>query len=1224
MPVQSQTKNLEVSLKIANQLKKEGRWDEAIAAYTEAIQLEPNNASLYASLGQAQAQTRDFAVAIASYQKAIQLGLAQPFWTYKNLGDALREENRADEAIAAYTEAIKLEPDNHLGYRSLGQAQAQTRDIAAAIKSYQKAIELNPQQPTWVYKNLGYFWEKQGELDKTLSAQSQVVKHNPNFAYAYLALGEVLAKQERWNQAASAYKKAIEIAPQLPSSVYESLGEVLSCQTQSESEVISSPSDKNRTSKSAQEYLKLADKCLKENKLTEAVTLYKKAIAIEFNAEDIYLKLGDVLVKLNKYGEAISTYQEAIAIKPDAKTYHLLAITLEKTRNWQEVINAYNCAIKLNPDYYFYHHRLGNFCHKVGDIEQAISAYHRAIELNPEYVWVHYHLGEALQDKGELKAAISCYQTAVKIQPDFQRALTALNNALGKQQQIENQLSSSRQKVKIKGENLSDLNLVTQSGLKIVFYPRFQDKKSYTDHFYRMIWYLNPLIEQIEKITIPVGFEDINPDECPSYLDQKSADFYARFAHKINFSFANQVDDFTQEIKSANFILRWHLAEQTKLIPGDPGMELIKTKKVWRIDHHQERYAGSFYLKCVVENDRQYEKNIAESQEKFQELAELIRAEQGFIFGTGPSLSQAYNFRFDNGESIACNSMLKNRTLMEYLSPKLIVAADPIFHAGCSSYAADFRKYLCDALEYFQSYLIVPMRDLHIYKHNLPQELTKKIIGIPFQQAEQPNLNLLEQFHVTSTGNVLTLYLLPLAATLFDKIGIAGCDGRPLQEDKYFWKHDPSSQFVNKMSVIQDAHGAFFAIDYNDYYLTHCDILQKWLTAAEGIGKEVRNLTPSYIPALQKRSFSSGDQPTLPTWVNTNGAKAFGQPLVSIIMPARNAAETIATSIASIQKEELKEWEVIIINDGSADDTVTVVEQIRKVDPRVAIYHTAGRGVSFARNLGLSVARGKYIGFLDADDLFEEQALTKRVKALEQNSSWEGVYCRTEIVDDSLDKLGWSVGAYQRKITFADMHSNIHLASVVAKADVLRRQAFKVGLANGEDWLYLSQVLRSGTELEYVADCNVAYRIHERSTVLQDFTAHETKLLEVIDTIYGVDPECSEPAEKYNFGLYQAPNKQIVVLKRRVSLLSFLLLSRKARQFYECAQASKSLPWDSLDQKSIVGGIRSTTMRYYACPQERWQEKLQQNKEYIRQVLADLKLANIIPHFCQTLSAECL
>ncbi len=1219
--------SVEDALVAANYLRETNQFNKAILAYQNLIELQPNNPDLYNLLGQTQARAGNFEKAISNYQTAIELrGLQESFWTYKNLGDALRQKNQLCEAIDTYQKAINLEPNNAEVYDSLGQAQAQKENWAEAVANYNKAIKLGLKQPFWTYNNLGNALRNQDRLNEAVAAYQKAIRLQPDNSLPYRGIGQVYTQQEDWSKAVTAFQKAFELNENQPSWVRENLAEVLAKANHPQPyQFTEMPTTNNKLEKSAQDCFNLADQSVKDGHLERAEHLYQAVTALQPNFPETYHKLGNLQVKLHKYEEAVVSYRKAVEIRPNANLYDLLATPLEKLKRWSEIVDVYCRAIELKPDYYFYHHRLGNFYHKTGDNQKAIASYQQAIKLEPEYFWTHYHLGEAFKAEGNFKEAISCYQTTLKIKPDLERASKALADATAKQKQLEAQLLSSRKKVQItSGDSLEKQSaLAVKNGLKIVFYPRFLDKQAYSDHFYRMLWYLNPLAEQIEKITIPVNFEDVNPEPCPSYLDEKAVDFYSNFTDKISFNFANEVDDFAKDIKSANFLLRWNMEDRNSN-GKDLGNDLIRTKRVWRIDHHKEQFAGSFYLKCVVENDKQYERNLTESQEKLHDIAESLKSDIGFIFGTGPSLSQAYNFRFDNGETIACNSMLKNRTLMEYLSPRLIVAADPIFHAGCSSYAADFRKYLCDALEYFHAHLIVPMRDIHIYKHNLPSELGKRVIGIPLQKAEQPNLNLLKNFHVTSTGNVLTLYLLPLATTLFDKVGIMGCDGRPLEENNYFWKHDPSSQIVNKMSVIQEAHGAFFAIDYDDYYLTHCHTLQKWLTAAEDIGKQVCNLTSSYIPALKDRTFSLENN-SLPSWVNVNGLQASGEPLVSIIMPARNAAETIARSIQSIQDEQLKEWEVIVINDGSMDDTVSVVEQIRQNDPRVGIYHTGGRGVSFARNVALSIARGKYIGFLDADDLFENQALTKRIKALEENPHWNGVYCRTEIVDDNLNQLGWSVGDYKRKVSFLDMHGNIHLASVVAKANVLRSQSFQVGLANGEDWLYLAQVLRSGNELEYVPDCNVAYRIHERSTVLQDFVGHENKLLEVIDILYGNDPECTAPDDKYKCGLgkVKAPDKQLIVLKRRVSLLTFLLLSRKARQFYQCIQETRILPWYNLNEQSIVGGIRSTTMRYYACSKDVWLEKLQQNYGYIQQVFTDFKVEKIAPKFYQAISRIC-
>jgi hypothetical protein len=183
------------------------------------------------------------------------------------------------------------------------------------------------------------------------------------------------------------------------------------------------------------------------------------------------------------------------------------------------------------------------------------------------------------------------------------------------------------------------------------------------------------------------------------------------------------------------------------------------------------------------------------------------------------------------------------------------VFGDPIFHGGCSSYAGVFRSHLYKVMDIYNPYIIVPFRDYKLYIENMPHDYRKRIIGIPTGgYSEALNLDLQDRFIVRPTRNILTLLLIPLATSIFKEIGIMGCDGRRMEDNQYFWNHHKASQFNDQMEDIKRAHPAFFDIDYDDYYFTHCEILEQWLAEAEKRGVKVENLTKSYIPALQKRS----------------------------------------------------------------------------------------------------------------------------------------------------------------------------------------------------------------------------------------------------------------------------------------------------------------------------------------------------------------------------------
>lgn len=92
-------------------------------------------------------------------------------------------------------------------------------------------------------------------------------------------------------------------------------------------------------------------------------------------------------------------------------------------------------------------------------------------------------------------------------------------------------------------------------------------------------------------------------------------------------------------------------------------------------------------------------------------------------------------------------------------------------------------------------------------------------------------------------------------------------------------------------------------------------------------------------------------------------------PLVSVIMPTLNGHRFIASSIGSLQAQDHEALEIIVIDNGSTDDTVAIVERLATEDPRIRLTHAEQRGIASARNVGLALARGEFTTFLDHDDL---------------------------------------------------------------------------------------------------------------------------------------------------------------------------------------------------------------------------------------------------------------
>lgn len=109
--------------------------------------------------------------------------------------------------------------------------------------------------------------------------------------------------------------------------------------------------------------------------------------------------------------------------------------------------------------------------------------------------------------------------------------------------------------------------------------------------------------------------------------------------------------------------------------------------------------------------------------------------------------------------------------------------------------------------------------------------------------------------------------------------------------------------------------------------------------------------------------------------------------LVSVIIPAYNASSTIISCINSVLQQTYPSIEIIIINDGSNDDTQQLVENYKKVEKisNLSIYEQINSGPSVARNNGINLAKGKYIAFLDSDDSWAHDKIEKQVRFLENN-----------------------------------------------------------------------------------------------------------------------------------------------------------------------------------------------------------------------------------------------
>ena len=111
-------------------------------------------------------------------------------------------------------------------------------------------------------------------------------------------------------------------------------------------------------------------------------------------------------------------------------------------------------------------------------------------------------------------------------------------------------------------------------------------------------------------------------------------------------------------------------------------------------------------------------------------------------------------------------------------------------------------------------------------------------------------------------------------------------------------------------------------------------------------------------------------------------------PTVSVIMPSYNCERYIETAINSVISQTFTDWELIILDDGSTDSTLQIIERLADSDERIiSAPNEKNMGVARTRNRGLDICRGKYIAFLDSDDVWRADKLKMQIKKAEENGA---------------------------------------------------------------------------------------------------------------------------------------------------------------------------------------------------------------------------------------------
>ena len=238
-------------------------------------------------------------------------------------------------------------------------------------------------------------------------------------------------------------------------------------------------------------------------------------------------------------------------------------------------------------------------------------------------------------------------------------------------------------------------------------------------------------------------------------------------------------------------------------------------------------------------------------------------------------------------------------------------------------------------------------------------------------------------------------------------------------------------------------------------------------------------------------------------------------PKVSVVIPAYNAMDYLPASLDSVFTQTFKDYEIIVVDDGSQDEIKAWAAQIQ--DPRFRLVSQINRGLAGARNTGIKESRGQYLAFLDADDCWHETKLQKQVKVLDNNPHVGLVYCWMRLVDPS----GISTGRFVKNCLSGMVWKDLLIKNCVGSGStpMIRQACFeKVGdfdeklgsyMEDRDMWLRIAPHY----EFEVVQETLVDYRQHP-SSASKDWNAMSRSAKIILDKALELTPDDITEEEK--------------------------------------------------------------------------------------------------------------
>ncbi|MEZ5345086.1 MAG: tetratricopeptide repeat protein [Pyrinomonadaceae bacterium] len=400
-------------------------YEEAIAKYSEALQIMPKYPFALFSKGYSHFNLKQYSEAVNSLTAALDNGYT-PLDVYAVRWQAYFMMKDLDSAKADIKNAEKLDPKNDYFYIAEGQLLHELTDYAGAIEAFQKAVDLNSKNND-LFFFIAKTYNAAGNYEQQKIAAEYALKNGTRFpGDAYFYIGDYNFRQRKYKEAAEAYEMSLLSNPDIYNTYgnlaesYRNLNDYQKAIKIALQGTRKYPND-GTLKVSLSWYYSLAD----QN--GNAVAVAQEAIKLVPNQYMAHTNLCRAYNDLKQYTSAVIACNRAIALEPgDGETnfylgraHQLMGKSKEASEYYKKAVVGLESFTKINPDYSDGFYLLGNAYFADGQRDNAIMAYERCLQISPRFAKARYNLGYVYSQVGNATAARKQYEELQSLDADL-------------------------------------------------------------------------------------------------------------------------------------------------------------------------------------------------------------------------------------------------------------------------------------------------------------------------------------------------------------------------------------------------------------------------------------------------------------------------------------------------------------------------------------------------------------------------------------------------------------------------------------------------------------------------------------------------------------------------------------------------------------------------------------------------------------------------------------